>query len=267
MISLLVVTQLLATSATASGDGAKFCAAQKTLNLSSTTCAKVGAYTKLLSAFEKRNSTAGLCEVLKKAEALWLDLRSKLNDGFGEIQSLPDDKRGDKTRRSFSDEVARLSAYIKGIGLVVGAEGVYAFVDYNELAAANGTRSKGTSLLKASAKWFGGRWPIYLRQMTDIQGCLELGMPVRDALKALAAGWRAAPKCAKDVIRPQFDQGSRTFSFSSCYCQSNAAARADAKLVAPLLANLPGTSGKDDASALLGMVESADARFDGRCTF
>jgi hypothetical protein len=75
MVLLLVVAEIVVA-------GARFCGSQKTLNLPARSCANVGAYAKLVSALEKRNSAAGLCEVLRKAEELWLELRFDGRCGF-----------------------------------------------------------------------------------------------------------------------------------------------------------------------------------------
>ncbi len=128
-----------------------------------------------------------------------------------------------------------------GVGLAVGAETLYHFVDYQALSAQVArTPAIASALTIASRVWPrpAGR-PVYFEQITDLAGCMRPSALV-EPLRSLRGVWPRLPACMQEHLRTRLTAGAKEMAESTCFCGTQAQTKGALKEIATVVERLGG---------------------------
>ncbi|MFT7724421.1 MAG: hypothetical protein QM788_16590 [Roseateles sp.] len=133
------------------------------------------------------------------------------------------------------DELSRAAADISarhpGVGVVLGAETVYHFLDYQALAERVSLPNSRTLLTAMARLWPrpAGR-PRYFEPISDVAGCVRPDTLARD-LADLAQQQAQAPGCLQEHLRQKVSDAVEELASSTCFCDTKNSARSAMKQV------------------------------------
>jgi len=142
-----------------------------------------------------------------------------------------------------------------GVGLAVGAETLYHFVDYQALSTQVArTPAIASALTIASRVWPrpAGR-PVYFEQITDLAGCMRPSALV-EPLRSLRGVWRRLPACMQEHLRTRLTAGAKEIAESTCFCGTQAETEGALKEIASVVERLGG-----DAEGIRATASAADS--------
>jgi len=162
------------------------------------------------------SSEKNLCSVLNSAEHVQATLGAAVEKFMRNAMASP----SSSTRlNTLTARVETLGLTLTGIGIGLGAETVYHFVDYEELAWLAPPSSRFALTLHAAAEIWptpAGR-PIFVEQVTDIEGCINPAALVRP-LNAVVQRWALTPSCLREHLRTKIHGAIETIKEGSNYC-------------------------------------------------
>lgn len=169
------------------------------------------------------SSEKNLCSVLNSAEHMQATLGSAVEKLMRYAMVSP---RSSTKLNKLSARVETLGLTLTGIGIGLGAETVYHFVDYEALASLAPPSSGFALTLHVAAEIWptpAGR-PVFVEQITDVEGCINPEALVRP-LDSVAQRWALMPSCLREHLRTKLHGAIETIKESSNYCVTAEEAR------------------------------------------
>ena len=223
-------------------------------------------YLALVSATAESNTEANLCSIIEGANEVTPRLGSELSQIFiGLIDSsrANPDSAGDI--EEFRRHVESASQLLPGIGLAVGAETIYHYVRYREIARLAKPGSIDERFLSAVGEVWSDPtgWPSYIDQQTDVAGCWRPGNLV-DPVRRLISIRLHTSTCVERAVRPVIGRAMLQAVDASCFCENEPKVRYDlAQLAAEYeKAGIPAATRA--AETARNTLKSASLRFDCR---
>jgi hypothetical protein len=228
-------------------------AASPALALPEALAARAGAYRTVVDALKKPGDNAPFCRALDEATALTAALEAPLAKRREEVWSDP------AKLEAFTAGVDKLANELPGIALKNGAEVLYAARDDRELATRAPTLA-AEELMKA-AEPLTRPWPVYLEQVTDVQGCVEPD-GATSAVVQLRRAWETGPRCVRERLDKELKRSLARLGEGSWFCAEEKTARKQSEKTLESLEALPaGLGGAEVAKRLRAQLASKDARF------
>lgn len=206
---------------------------------------------------EREQSYRTICEAMVTASSAQAEvgrsLTSRLTRSFGQQVT------GANAIKDLEALARHISARYPGVGLAVGAETVYHFVDYDALAKRS-PPSVANMLAQAAKVWPApaGR-PIHWAQTSDVSVCTN-PMVLAEALEGVLTYWRSAPGCAREQLAPALSEVVRDALQSRCFCADVDSSRKGLERLARTASAMSLQAG-NDAGAEHGLT---DTRFNCR---
>lgn len=188
--------------------------------------------------FQTRPDAANACNLARSAQELVPPLAASLGGEHASLLSSGGDGDGDDASAldAFEHRVDIADKRLAGLGLRVGAEAMYVFVRYGEIADAAVDGSDEAMLFRAVARLWDSAtgWPVYIERQTDVTGCHHPGALI-EPLQDLARVWRRAPECARSAVLDAVRASVRdAVSEASCYCGTRETTTADVSRLSAL---------------------------------
>lgn len=165
---------------------------------------------------------------------------------------------------ALSARIEQADELLVGIGLRLGAENVYGYTRYDEIADLDSVEPDATQLLRAVAgAWRKPTgWPIYVEQQTDVAGCWNPGALI-DPMTEVASAWERAPECLRSAVAGTIDLlVLDALSEVACYCVTRDQALADVMRLVETAGSIGVSAARSRLDAALAHLRDGDAAFE-----
>lgn len=211
-----------------------------------------------------RPSIEKACALARSAQQLVPLLAASLESEHASLVSRGVDSDNASALDAFERRTELADTRLVGIGLRVGAEVVYGYVRYDEIADAGVSQNDGAMLFRAVARLWDDPtgWPVHIQQQTDVTGCHDPGALI-EPLEDLGRVWNRAPECARSVVIDIVRQSVRSaLSSASCYCHARGESIADTARLVELADELRFGIPAPEVDALWMHLRRDDVRFE-----
>jgi hypothetical protein len=183
---------------------------------------QLGAHEAAILLLEREQSDQTVCRAMTTASSAQAEVGRSLTNLLR--TSLGQQATNDSGIKALEALARQISVQYPGVGLAIGAETVYHFVDFDALA----TRSPlavAHTLAQAAKVWPApaGR-PIHWEQITDVSVCTN-PLLLAEALSGVNTYWRSAPGCVREQLAQALAEEVRDAVQSRCFCANEASAR------------------------------------------
>lgn len=223
-------------------------------------------YLKAADAVRSGGYNDRLCDLVGDAQALAADLGKRLSKSHeGRVLGALDDRSLVDVTRRFEAAVRQAGQLLPGIGLASGAENLYSFVRYDELADLLPEQSTSAQLLRAVAGiWHEPNgWPVFLEQTTDVTGCWRPGN-LAPVLNRIQASWQVAPACLQARLAPSIGTAMQEAVDTTCFCDASDAVIRQLDEIASVYEALPVAGASTAAAAARAARIRPENRFNCR---
>lgn len=233
------------------------------LSLSTDVAKAAQRHMRLSEEFGTRPSIEKACTLARSAQQLVPLVAASLEAEHASLLSREADSDDASGLDAFERRIGHADTRLVGVGLRVGAEVIYGYVRYDEIADAGASQNDGAMLFRAVARLWDGAtgWPVYIQQQTDVTGCHDPGALI-EPLEDLGRVWNRAPECARSVVIDVVRQSVRSaLSSASCYCHARGKSVADAGRLVELADELGFGIPTREVDALWMHLRRDDVRF------
>jgi hypothetical protein len=222
--------------------------------------AQAAQYRGVIQQLQRMPSAEGSCEALTAARPLIQSLGDHFTKAW-EV-SMAQAAASSEGPAALQSQLKQASDALPGMRLVMGADGIYRFIDYNAIAALAPKDSAASRLLHSAGELWSpiNGWPSYIEQQTDVGGCTQLGQ-LRSSLEPLLAQWQAAPQCLREALLEPVRDAVMQATSSQCFCLDRPTTQRDADALTALLSEAP-LNASSAVNALRRSLANPDSRFE-----
>ncbi len=228
----------------------------------------VAEYLALVAAHRSQPDIEKTCALVRSAQRLVPLLVGSLEKQNAAVLSMTGGNvasgSGARTWNALSTQIEQADEILVGVGLRLGAENVYGYARYDEIADLDSVEFNAAQLLRAVAgAWRDPTgWPIYVDQQTDVSGCWNPGALI-GPITEVASAWEGAPECLRNSVEGAIDLlVIDALSEVACYCVTRDQVLADVVRLVETAGSLGVSHARSRLDASLVYLRSDDAAFD-----